>query len=180
MTELELIERAKNGDEKAFAELINQHRDRIWGVCLSITRNHHDAEDALARTLYLLWTKLDRFHGKAGFGTWVYRVASNAAKEVVRKRKDEVSYDATMPDEPAFEFEDPNAEFVEQLVHNEVLLEALNQLDELPREAIVLHEVAGLPVNEIARQQDSSVDAVKQRLSRGRKKLRQLLPPGTL
>lgn len=179
MTEFELIERAKEGDEKAFTELINQHRDRIWGVCLSVTRNHHDAEDALAKTLYLCWTKLDRFHGKSGFGTWVYRVASNAAKEVLRERKDEVSYDAAEADEPTFQFEDPNAEFVEQLVHNDVLLNALNQLDELPREAIVLYEVAGMPINEIARHQDSSVDAVKQRLSRTRKKLRQVLPPDT-
>ena len=109
----------------------------------------------------------------------MYRVASNAAKEVLRKRKDEVSYDATEPDEPAFQFEDPAADFEDQLVDNGVLLAALNQLDELPREAIVLYEVAGMPIQEIARHQDSTPDAVKQRLVRGRKKLRELLPPGT-
>nr|WP_071935111.1 sigma-70 family RNA polymerase sigma factor [Rhodococcus pyridinivorans] len=90
MDEAELIERCRAGDRAAFAELVAPSRERVWAVCVRITGNRHDAEDALQDALIAAWQNLGRFRGTAASGTWLYRIASNAALAVVRTRRGEV------------------------------------------------------------------------------------------
>jgi len=90
MDEAELIERCRAGDRAAFAELVAPSRERVWAVCVRITGNRYDAEDALQDALIVAWQNLDKFRGTAAFGTWLYRIASNAALAVVRTRRGEV------------------------------------------------------------------------------------------
>lgn len=180
MSEYQLIERARSGDESAFAELIEQNQTRMFNVCLRVTANHHDAEDAFAGAVYLAWKNLDKFHGDAGFGTWVYRIASNAAMDIVRRRKAAVSIDASLPgseddDTPVLQLESKEADFAETVAQNDALTAALGQLPEQSREAIVLAEVAGLTLSEIAEHQGASLSATKVRVHRARKTLRELL-----
>jgi len=90
MDEAELIERCRAGDRAAFAELVAPSRERVWAVCVRITGNRYDAEDALQDALIVAWQNLDKLRGTAAFGTWLYRIASNAALAVVRTRRGEV------------------------------------------------------------------------------------------
>ncbi len=89
MNEAELIERCRAGDRTAFAELVAPSRERVWAVCVQITGNRHDAEDALQDALIAAWKNLDKFRGTAKFGTWLYRIASSAALAVVRRQRGE-------------------------------------------------------------------------------------------
>lgn len=177
MTESQLIANARDGDEAAFSELIKQNQARLWNVCLRITTNHHDAEDAFAAALYLGWKNLSKFRGDSGFATWMYRVASNAALEVVRRRRPTVSLDAPVGDDesPALEPADPMAEFEQSIADNDALSTALAQLPDSAREALILAEVAGMTLAEIAEHQNSSLSATKVRVHRARKTLRELL-----
>ena len=87
-TEAQLIQRAQQGDGAAFAELARETHGRMWAVCLSITGNPHDVEDALQNTLTAAWQNIGKFHPRAKFSTWAYRIASNAALQIIHSRKD--------------------------------------------------------------------------------------------
>lgn len=178
MTERELIQQAAAGSQAAFSELIARNEIRLWNVCLRITANHHDAEDAFAAAVYLGWKNLAKFRGESGFGTWMYRIASNASYEVVRKRRPEVSIDAPLGDDntsPTMDLADPIRHFEDSLADNDELSAALAQLPEDAREALILAEVAGMKLAEIAEHQGASLSATKVRVHRARKAMRELL-----
>ena len=170
----ELLSKAREGDERAFAELVTRYQHIAWSVCMRITENQHDAEDALQNALASTWKNLSRFRGESKFGTWFYRIASNAAMVLVRKRKQDKPID---DDESGYfiQLEDTTAAFEEQLADNDQLSAAMRAISAEAREALVLAEVAGLSYAEIAVHQDSSLSAVKVRIHRAKKKLVDLL-----
>lgn len=167
--ERDLIRRAQGGDQKAFAELASGARSRMWAVCLSITGNRHDAEDAMQNALTALWKNLPRFVPKARFSTWAYRVASNAALQIVRARRDTPDAEAGF-DEPS-----TDSPVDSQVTSAVVMRRALDELPPESREVIVLREYAGLSYQEIADHQKVGVQTVKSRINRGRTKLRDAL-----
>jgi len=174
MNETELIERCRSGDRAAFAALVEPARTRVWAVCVQITGNRHDAEDALQDALIAAWQNLDKFHGNARFSSWLYRIASNAALAIVRKRRevpdDEIDLGraATVPG-PA-----------ERVVDTDAVRQALAQLPEQFRTAVVLREYAQMSYTEIAEHQQVPVATIKSRINRGRAQLVELLAPDRL
>ncbi|QGU01400.1 ECF RNA polymerase sigma factor SigW [Corynebacterium kalinowskii] len=167
--EAETLARAKAGDERAFAALVKEASGRMWSVCLSITGNKHDAEDAMQNALTAAWQNLHRFDGKARFSTWAYRIASNAALQIVRKRRELPDDEAGM-DEVA-----PGSSVDEQVTASIVVREALSQLPDEFREALVLREYGGLSYQDIADQQGIPIQTVKSRINRARAKLLEAL-----
>jgi RNA polymerase sigma-70 factor (ECF subfamily) len=162
MVEAELVARARSGDEHAFAELAGQHRARLWSICLRITGNEYDAEDALQEALTAAWLNLAGFRSDARFGTWAYRIASNAAIGVIRRRRD-------TPTDLAERLEQPVVhDFTDQLADRDRVTAALAGLGEQFREAIVLREYGDMSYEEIAAHQCVPVQTVKSRLNRAR------------
>lgn len=165
----ELLARAQAGDERAFAALAKEASGRMWAVCLSITGNRHDAEDAMQNALTAAWQNLQRFDGKAKFSTWAYRIASNAALQIVRKRRE-------LPDDEAGMDEVATGSAVdEQVTASIVVKEALAQLPDEFRESLVLREYGGLSYQEIADQQGIPIQTVKSRINRARARLLEAL-----
>ena len=91
MDEQEIVQRAKNGDRAALAQLVNKYSDRIYNLALRILRRKEDAEDVLQETFLTVIEKLDKFDGRSSFFTWIYRIATNAALMRLRKKKGGVS-----------------------------------------------------------------------------------------
>lgn len=167
--ERRLLEAAKAGDQRAFAELVTASRSRLWGVCLQICGNAHDAEDALQEALTSAWQHLDRFDGRSRFSTWAYRIAANASLARVRKRRD-------IPDEDAGVAEASTHSGVgERVTTVMVVRRALADLPPAFREAIVLREYGGMDYQEIAEHQGVPVQTVKSRLNRARTALKESL-----
>ncbi|QMV84694.1 sigma-70 family RNA polymerase sigma factor [Corynebacterium hindlerae] len=164
-TEAELLARAQAGDERAFGVLARSASNRMWSVCLSITGNRHDAEDAIQNALTAAWQNLHRFDGKAKFSTWAYRIASNAALQIVRKRREIPDDDAGI-DQVA-----PGSGVDDQVTAGVVIRDALSTLPDEFREALVLREYGGLSYQDIADQQGIPTQTVKSRISRARAKL---------
>ncbi|MDO5077732.1 RNA polymerase sigma factor [Corynebacterium sp.] len=175
MSDAELLSRARAGDQRAFAELVTRYRHIAWSVCVRITQHQQDAEDALQIALASAWQNLSKFRGEAKFGTWFYRIASNSAMALVRKRKPVHSIDDATEDGYVIELEDFSAAFEDRLADQDRLTAALQQLTDESREALVLAEVAGLSYAEIAVHQQASLSAIKVRIHRAKKKLADML-----
>jgi len=171
MKEAELIERCRAGDQAAFAALIAPSRTKAWAVCVQVTGNRHDAEDALQDTLIAAWQNLDKFRGTAQFSSWLYRIASNAALAIVRKRR------ALPGDETGLAQRTTGPALADSVVDADAVRHALAQLPEQFRVAVVLREYAQLTYAEIAEHQGVGVATIKSRISRGRMQLVELLDP---
>ena len=93
-----LVERAQQGADEAFGQLVQRYQDRIYRLVRRIVGDA-EAEDALQETFLSAWRALPRFKGDAAFSTWIYRIATNAALMRLRKRRpDVVSLDAPLRD----------------------------------------------------------------------------------
>ncbi|KZF03376.1 MAG: sigma-70 family RNA polymerase sigma factor [Rhodococcus sp. (in: high G+C Gram-positive bacteria)] len=179
MSESELIAACRLGDHRAFADLVGLYRTNAWHVCLQITGNTHDAEDAFQDTVTAAWQNLHRFRGEARFNTWLHRIAVNAALAVVRRRKPTSSLDDDTTDEPGIDLGHDQPRIDDRVATASVVHQALNELPEDFRVAIVLAEFADLPYADIAEHQGVSVATVKTRIHRARKQLAVLLGPRT-
>ena len=166
--EATLIASARAGDQRAFNALLAPHRDRLWGVCVRVTSNTADAEDAVQDALIAIWRGLDRFRGDAQFSTWAHRIASNSALAVVRKRRD-------LPLADEHDIEDPCTPFDEQIAISDQIQAALKQLPDDFRVALVLREYGGLTYAEIAAHQGILIQTVKTRINRARMAVRAAL-----
>ncbi len=97
MNEVEVVKRAKQGDQKAFSELVNAYSERIYNLGLRILRKKEDAEDILQETFLTVIQKIDTFDGRSSFFTWIYRIATNVALMKLRKKKPQY---VDLPDNP--------------------------------------------------------------------------------
>lgn len=171
----ELIERCRAGDRVAFAELVAPSRERVWAICVQITGNRHDAEDALQDALIAAWNNLDKFRGTAAFGTWLYRIASNSALAVARRRRGEI-----LGERAGDEYAVGETLLADSVVDGDAVRRALFLLPEQFRVAIVLREYAQLGFAEIAEHQGVGVQTVESRIRRARRQLVDLPSPALL
>jgi RNA polymerase sigma factor (sigma-70 family) len=167
--EATLVRRARALDEGAFVELITANRGAVWAVCLRITGNPHDAEDAVQDTLVAAWRNIERFRSESSFSTWLFRIASNAALAVVRRRPAIAELDLDRV--PA------GGDTTEHVADAEQVQSALMKLPEAFRVALVLRIYGDLSYEDIAIHQGIPVQTVKSRLSRARSMLQELLAP---
>jgi RNA polymerase sigma-70 factor, ECF subfamily len=163
-----LIEAARGGDKTALDDLLHRHYDRIWKVCRRLAGNDADAADATQEALIAIVAGLPSFDGRATFGTWAYRVATNACLDELRRR-------GRRPDPGLPEHEEtprggapPQAD---QVVDRLAIDAALAELPPEFRAPIVLRDVLGLDYAEIAATLELRPGTVRSRIARGRAQL---------
>src|SRR3981189_4010491 len=86
-SERSLVQRAQQGDEQAFATLFQQHKNRVYSVCLLMTKDVADAEDLTQEAFMQVFRTVSSFRGDSAFSTWLYRVAVNTVLMKLRRRK---------------------------------------------------------------------------------------------
>lgn len=168
----ELLSSFLHGDEPAFGELMSRHEQKVFAVALRITGTRSDALDATQEAFVTAFRRAESFRGEAAFGTWLFRIAINAAKDVVRKRK------------PTEELPAEGGWISQGRVDEAVALRldlgaALRALPDEYREAVVMHDLGGIPYEQIAESTGVRIGTVKSRISRGRRRLAELMEPGT-
>lgn len=167
-----LVAAAQAGDRRAMEQLLRHHHDRIHAVCRRITGNEADAADATQEALIAVVRGLPRFDGRSAFSTWVYRIATNASLDELRRRKRRPSTLGHADDEDGHEPADPLSDTrFRQIGEREEIEQALRDLPEEFRLPVVLRDVADLDYNEIATTLGVPVGTVKSRISRGRSML---------
>jgi RNA polymerase sigma-70 factor, ECF subfamily len=172
----ELIEKCKRGDEDAWAELVEAtHRD-VYTLCFRILGSHDDAAEATQDAYVKLWRGLSGFRGDAQFSTWLYRVASNTAISKHRSRKRRRVHETSV-DETVAEIASPISveDTAGARIEVRALEEALAALPQMYREAVVLRDIYGYSIEEIAKELKVTETAAKVRVHRGRKKLKEMI-----
>jgi RNA polymerase sigma-70 factor (ECF subfamily) len=168
----ELLRKALEGDERAFSTLLARHEDRIFALAYRMTGSRSDALDATQDAFILAFRRAASFRGEAAFSTWLYRIAINACKDLLRKKAREAArVSAEEPREEA----DPHLPVEEDVALRMDVAQALSQLSDEYREAVVLHDIGGVPYEDIAAITDVAIGTVKSRISRGRRQLAKLL-----
>lgn len=180
-SQLSLVRRAQSGDEQAFAELFQQHKSRVYSVCLLMTKDVADAEDLTQEAFLQVFRTIGSFRGDAAFSTWLYRVAVNTVLMRLRRRKcaamislDEPVYADSSSLHREFGKSDPD---LSGAVDRLALRRAIDELPEGCRTIFALHEVEGYQHHEIAELLDCSIGNSKSQLHKAKLKLRGLLFP---
>lgn len=183
--ELQIVRRAQNGDRLAFGELIELYKDRLFNLAYRILGNRTDAEDILQDTFMKVYVHLNSYQADYKFSTWIYRIATNACIDRLRKRKSDLSLDEESETSEGTEGTDLYARIAslgmsteDSAIRNETHFEIRQAMESLPpsyRSVILLRYVHELSLQEISEAVNLPVSTVKTRIHRGREALRAVL-----
>ncbi len=187
-SDVDLLAAHVAGDAEAFGRLFARHRDRLWAVALRTTGDPETAADGLQDGLIAAFRRAGTFRGDAAVTTWLHRVIVNACLDRLRAAK--VRRAEPLPDDidatgrgsvvTATDGSDENLDPAEHGLRSERRTQVLAALQVLPpeqRAALVLVDMEGYPVAEVAAMLDCAEGTVKSRCARGRAKLAVLLGP---
>ena len=172
-TEAALIEKAQNGDRNAYGELVRHYHSGVVNVVYRMCGDVELAEDAAQDAFIQAWLRLSTFRPGTSLRNWLYRIAVNAALDVVRRESKSPPADVeslTLADPLA----GPEAAFI-QKERTVIVQQAILSLTESSREVLVLREYGGLSYQEIASTLDIPLGTVMSRLNYARERLKELL-----
>lgn len=174
MNELLLISRARGGDREAFGELVEQYRDNVYRLAYRMCGNAYDADEAAQEAFVAAWRALPNFRGDAKFSTWLYRLTTNAAIDVIRREKRHQTVGDGEMMELADDADSPQ-ETVERTEQQEAVQKALSTLSEEYREVLLLRYMEELDYAEIAEVLQLPSGTVKSRINRAKAALKTAL-----
>jgi RNA polymerase sigma-70 factor (ECF subfamily) len=174
----ELVRRAQAGDKEAFEELVRRHQHRVFAVAGGILRRREDVEDIAQQVFVKAYFSLKRFDQRAAFSTWLYKITVNECWDLLRKKKVRpLLYESDLSEEQAQRFGaaerlDSGTQDVSDKLQAQQQVENLLQgLDERDRMMLILKEVEGFAIDEIAEILDLNANTVKVRLFRARRRI---------
>jgi RNA polymerase sigma-70 factor, ECF subfamily len=171
----DLVRRAQNGNSPAFEELVRRHQQRVFALVGGILRKREDVEDVAQQIFLKAYVSLKRFDQRSAFSTWLYKISVNECWDYLRKKKVRpLVYESDMSEEQvsrldAIVSQDRPVESPTDRAEARDLLERiLEKLPEQDRQLLLLKEVEGFSVQELAEILDLNVNTVKVRLFRAR------------
>ena len=174
-----LVERLKGGDAKALDELFRRHRDAAFGIAYRLLGRREDALDVVQESFIHVMRGIDGFRGQSSFKTWLYRIVTHAALDYRRYRSHRLtdSLDTENAPEPAATGPDHQTPVEEAEEHDlrRAIDEALVNVSEKNRAALVLYALEGMSYKEVAEALGISIGTVMSRIFNARQRLRELL-----
>ena len=174
------IDDARRGDQEAFAQLVQLYEKRGYALTLRMCKNPADAEEAAQEAFLAAWQGLAFFRGESSFSTWLYRLASNACVDLLRRegRHRSAAGPSLNDEEAAIDVADdaPSPHALAERAELRQQIEAgLAALPEEYRQVLILREMHQQTYDEIAEILSLDLGTVKSRINRGRKRLRKIL-----
>lgn len=173
VAEKDLVFQAQQGDRNAFGEIVRRHYQGVVRVVYRMCGDTALAEDATQEAFIRAWVNLPSFQPNAPLRSWLYRIAINAALDVLRRKPEESLEEnqvAMVTDQAA----GPETALIEK-EHVALVQQAVKSLPEASRSVLVLREYGDLPYQEIASVLDIPVGTVMSRLNYARNRLREIL-----
>jgi len=176
--DMDLVMRAKDGDDSAFEQLVLAYQKKIYNLAYRMTSNEQDALDVSQEVFLRIYKALPLFKGQSAFSTWVYSITSNVCIDFARKQKKSkeviLSFSDSKAASQAMEIPSNHANPEIELEKTELrkaIAEGLNALSPEHREILVMREICGLSYQEICDSLDLETGTVKSRISRARTQL---------
>jgi RNA polymerase sigma-70 factor (ECF subfamily) len=176
-SDVSLVERAQAGDREAFRTLVERHSRSVFRLAFRLTGNEHDADEVVQESFIKAHRQLPRFEARSSFSTWLYRIASNCAVDLLRTRRQHDPIESESGETPPT----AAASLTRPAVQDRLVLSgqiqsriraAMLGLTQREREAFVLRHVEGLSIEEISDQMNLKVNATKHSIFRAVRKMR--------
>lgn len=173
----DLVRRAQAEDKEAFEELVRRHQHRVFAVAGGILRQREDIEDIAQQVFVKAYFSLKRFDQRAAFSTWLYKITVNECWDLLRKKKVRpLVYESDLSEEQARQYGAPERQVIspdvsEKLEAQQEIEKLLEAVDERDRMMLILKEVEGFAVEEIADILELNANTVKVRLFRARRRI---------
>jgi RNA polymerase sigma factor (sigma-70 family) len=175
----DLVLKAQRGDLHAYDELVRRYQERIYATIYHMTSNHEDAGDLVQETFIKAYQALKSFKGGSSFYTWLYRIAVNKTINFLKQRRHRLHMSLNDLDVNAEHDPDLVAFISDKTPRREAglaelqekLNEAMQKLSEDHRLVVTLHDVQGVPHEEIAKIMDCNIGTVRSRLFYARQQL---------
>ncbi|HQV60267.1 MAG: RNA polymerase sigma factor [Chitinophagaceae bacterium] len=182
MTEFELIQGLRNGDEAAFKYLVDTYKDRVFNTAIGIVQNAEDAEDVAQEVFIQVFRSVQNFKAESKLSTWIYRITTTRALDLLRSRKSKKRFGIIQRlfgegNEPEMEIPDFNHPGValDRKENAARLFKAIGQLPENQKIAFTLHKLEDLSYQEVSEVMGTSVAAVESLLHRAKQNLKKIL-----
>jgi RNA polymerase sigma factor (sigma-70 family) len=186
LTEQDLIQGLKSGNEAAFKYLVETYQDRVFNTAIGIVQNAEDAEDVAQEVFIQVYRSIHNFKGESKLSTWLYRIATTRALDLLRTRKSKKRSGIIQrlfgeDNEPVFELPDFNHPGValDRKENAAKLFKAIGELPENQRIAFTLHKLEDLSYQEVSEVMQTSLPAVESLMHRAKQNLRKILEKGT-
>lgn len=175
----ELIDKIKENDSKAFESLVLLYEKKVYNYAYGFTLNHEDALDIAQEVFIKIYRNIKNFKGDSSISTWIYKITSNVCIDWARKSKNNTTININDENFNLIEnIKDSKVsplDFVLQEELSREILESLNELDFASRQIVVMRDILQLSYGEIAEILQLEDGTVKSRISRSRKKLRDII-----
>lgn len=178
MEEARLVERVQARDELAFREMVERYQNKVFSIIYGILRNQNDAEDIAQQVFSKIYFSIQNFDSRSTLLTWIYKITVNECYDYLRKkrvRKLVYESDFTEEDTRLMENSDSSADRAapvdSRLAQRELVAKLLEKISEEDRNLILLKEVEGHSVEELAQMTGMNENTIKVKLFRARQKL---------
>ena len=173
-----LVRRVQAGDELAFRELVERYQAKIFSIIYGILRNHNDAEDIAQQVFSKVYFSIRNFDFRSSLLTWIYKITVNECYDYLRKKRvRRLVYESDFSQEESQRMEasdpaiDPSVPADERLAQRDLAVKLLSKVSEEDRSLILLKEVEGHSVEELAQMTGMNENTIKVKLFRTRQKL---------
>lgn len=179
-----LLQESRKGNLAAFDELIRRHQSRVYSTIFHMTFNREDADDLTQETFIKAYRALKSFKGDSAFYTWIYRIAVNKTINFLKQRRRKFTHLSLNESDPADEGRGIGRQFISEHTPRrdiqleelqEKLNEALQKLSEVHRLVVTLHDIQGMPHDDIGKIMDCNTGTVRSRLFYARRQLQAYL-----
>jgi RNA polymerase sigma-70 factor (ECF subfamily) len=182
--ETRLAKLSRGGDRRAFSELVDLYKDKIYHLGYRMLNQRQEAEDVVQETFLRVYTNLERYDENQKFSTWIYRIATNLCIDRLRKRKPSFSLDAELSDGEGTDWHamlasdeaSPESEIILSETQQNIR-DAIQTLPTKYKSVVVLRYLHDMSLQEISDILEMPVTTVKTRVHRGREFLRKKLEP---
>ncbi|HLN99832.1 MAG TPA: sigma-70 family RNA polymerase sigma factor [Pyrinomonadaceae bacterium] len=174
--EAELVKRVQARDEIAFREIVDRYQSKVFSIIYGILRNRNDAEDISQQVFTKIYFSINNFDFRSSFLTWIYKITVNECYDYLRKKKvRKLVYESDFGDEDSVNMErsepDKTKPIDATLAQRDLIVKLLGKVSDEDRKLMLLKEVEGHSVEELAQMTGMNENTIKVKLFRARQKL---------